>query len=154
MDSSSVAAAAAVTCLLGGGSQLQQCHEQGIDRNGIVLVMCGNVLLGVSIISGVFDHQARLVGNLEPLHASNQFGPTGRGGHEEQTNNEHSSREQREYYLETHDFPENIGPRISCKGRRIYTIHWLIQMQLHCLWGRLVHRYLYLWLVSFLLRIA
>lgn len=72
--------------------------------------MSGDSILIIPIIFSIFDHEAGMVGNLEPLHTSDQLRP-------ETYNAERFTRplvgEKRDF---TYDFPENMGPRISCSG--------------------------------------
>ena len=98
--------------------------------------MSGHSVLVVAIVFGILDHQTSVIGNLKPLHASDQLSPahTGRereGGREREREREREGgREgERERGREreggrvvsvkggewlTYDFPENMGPRMSC----------------------------------------
>lgn len=70
--------------------------------------MSGHTILVIADIFGVLDHEAGVVGHLEPLHPSYQLRP-----------------DIQQWKLKavvgwgeilTYDFPENMGPRISCNG--------------------------------------
>ena len=67
------------------------------------LVMCGNPFIVVACVLGVFDHQTRVVCNLETLYTSHQLSPTKQTKHDTLI-----------LHHTTHVFPENIGPSISC----------------------------------------
>ena len=86
--------------------------------------MSGHSVLVVAIVFGILDHQTSVIGNLKPLHASDQLSPA----HTERERGREEGRE-REREREggggrvvsvkggewlTYDFPENMGPRMSC----------------------------------------
>ena len=83
--------------------------------------MGGHVVGVIANVLCILDHEAGVVGDLEPLHTSDQLSPGEEGEWRSwfsQHTGEAGPQGKGVFVRLTYDFPENMGPRMSCSERQ------------------------------------